>query len=64
MGVSERQWAMRAASFLLVIPGVLLIGVGVGMAVNAVEAGATVGLGGGLAVWGLIVALRKIALPE
>lgn len=57
MNSNEHNSAVSTAAFLLVIPGILLAGVGVGMALGAVQAGAVIGLGAGLTVWGLIVAL-------
>lgn len=47
------------AAFLLVIPGFTLIGAGVGLAQNAPAPWTAIGLGTGLVVWGLIVALRR-----
>lgn len=47
------------AAFLLVIPGFTLIGTGLGLALDEPGPWRTVGLGAGLAVWGLVVALRR-----
>ena len=47
------------AAILLVIPGFTLIGTGLGLALDAPAPWTTVGLGAGLAVWGLVVALRR-----
>lgn len=47
------------AAFLLVIPGFTFIGIGVGLSLEAPAPWTLIGLGAGLAVWGLVVALRR-----
>lgn len=46
------------AAFLLIIPGALLVGFGIGLALREPGIGAITGLGGGVLLWGLIVALK------
>lgn len=45
-----------SAAFLLVIPGCVLIGLGVGLAAGVGGIHAITGLGAGLLTWGVIVA--------
>lgn len=55
-----KYWARRGpktAAFLLVIPGCVLMGAGVGLLYGHLAADTLIGLGGGLLVWGMIVAL-------
>lgn len=47
------------AAFLLVMPGFTLIGAGYGLTLGSPGPWTTVGLGTGLAAWGLVVALRR-----
>jgi hypothetical protein len=57
-----RYWARRGtktAAFLLVIPGSTLIALGAGMLMGQMLPLSVVGLGAGLLIWGLIVALTK-----
>ena len=49
----------KTAAFLLVIPGCALIGFGVGMLYANPVPFSVIGLGAGLLVWGLVVALTK-----
>jgi hypothetical protein len=53
-------WARRGtktAAFLLVIPGATTIGYGIGLFVSKPMPSSVIGLGAGLLLWGLIVAL-------
>jgi len=62
-----RYWARRGtktAAFLLVIPGSTLLALGVGMLIGQTLPLSVAGLGAGLLIWGLIVALTKEAIPE
>lgn len=57
-----RYWMQqepRTAAFLLVIPGCAVIGAGVGMLLRNAAPYSVIGLGAGLLVWGLIVALGR-----
>jgi hypothetical protein len=57
-----RNWAQRGtttAAFLLVIPGSILIGLGIGMLTSHMMPNAVIGFGAGMLLWGLIVALTK-----
>jgi hypothetical protein len=60
---SELQyWAHRGpktAAFLLVIPGTAILGVGLGLLFQQLLPWSVMGVGGGLLLWGLIVALTK-----
>ena len=47
------------AAFLLVIPGFALVGIGAGLVLDAPAPWTLIGFGAGLAVWGLVVALRR-----
>jgi hypothetical protein len=47
----------KTAAFLLVIPGCTLMGYGVGRMLAEPVACGVIGLGAGLLVWGLVVAL-------
>lgn len=47
------------ATFLLVIPGFALIGVGDGLALSAPVPWTLIGLGASLVTWGLVVALHR-----
>lgn len=47
------------AAFLLVIPGFALIGAGAGLMMDDPGPATLAGLGAGLVVWGLVVALRR-----
>ena len=47
------------AAFLLVIPGFTLMGIGIGLAQEAPAPWTLIGLGSGLAAWGLVLALRR-----
>jgi hypothetical protein len=49
----------KTAAFLLVIPGCATIGYGLGMLASKPLPYGVIGLGAGLLVWGLIVALSK-----
>lgn len=49
----------RRAAFLLVIPGCVGIGAGIGLLFSKVAAGLLVGAGSGFLLWGLIIALRR-----
>ena len=56
-----KYWAERrakTAAFLLVIPGSTIAALGVGILVGQTVPVAVVGLGAGMLLWGLIVALR------
>jgi len=56
-----KYWAERGAktaAFLLVIPGSTIAALGVGILVGQTVPVAVVGLGAGMLLWGLIVALR------
>lgn len=44
-----------AAAFLLVIPGMAVLGTGVGMLIESIGAMSIAGVGAGLVLWGLIV---------
>jgi hypothetical protein len=48
----------RPATFLLIIPGATLIGVGIGLAIQNLVVGAVTGLGAGFLLWGVLVELR------
>ena len=57
-----RYWAHRGtktAAVLLVIPGSTLIALGAGMLMGQMLSLSVLGLGAGLLIWGLIVALTK-----
>ena len=49
----------RTAAFLLVIPGCVAIGVGVGLLAGNPLPYSVIGLGLGLVTWGMIVALGR-----
>jgi len=53
------QQGPKTASFLLVIPGATIVGVGVGLLLANMLAYGTIGFGAGLLLWGLVVALTK-----
>jgi hypothetical protein len=58
----SRYWAHRGAktaAFLLVIPGSTLLAFGAGMLMGQTFPLSVTGLGAGLLIWGLIVALTK-----
>lgn len=58
----EMYWASegsRTAAFLLVIPGAALIGYGYGLMTSQQIPSAVIGLGAGMVIWGLVVALRR-----
>lgn len=46
-------------AFLLVIPGAALIGTGIGLLTDTIQASSLIGFGSGLLIWGLVVSLRK-----
>jgi len=49
----------KTAAFLLVIPGCTAIGYGVGLLATHAVPYSVIGLGAGLLIWGLIVALSS-----
>jgi hypothetical protein len=63
-GTSRTAGDSRTAAFLLIIPGCLGIGVGLGMFLSNLFAGAITGVGVGFLAWGLIVAFRRSATSE
>lgn len=50
---------VKAGAFLLVIPGFALMGAGIGLALQSLIPGSIIGLGAGMAAWGLVVVFRK-----
>ncbi len=50
----------RTACFLLIIPGITLMGVGIGMVLDRLLPYSLIGLGLSCTVWGLIVVFRKV----
>lgn len=53
------QPSHRSPAFLLIVPGALLLGFAVGLAFANPAPGVIGGLGVGLLIWGLIVAVRR-----
>jgi hypothetical protein len=53
------QHGSKAGAFLLVIPGAAVIGYGIGLLASKPLPCSAIGLGAGLFVWGVIVALTK-----
>jgi len=49
----------RAAGFLLVIPGCAIVGYGIGLLAMHALPYSVIGFGGGLLLWGLIVAFGR-----
>ncbi|HUB09208.1 MAG TPA: hypothetical protein VMB50_19535 [Myxococcales bacterium] len=54
----------RRAAFLLIIPGCVAIGAGLGLALSKLLVGTITGAGAGLLLWGLIVAFRRPGRPN
>lgn len=55
-------WAHRGpkmAAFLLVIPGATVLGFGLGLALHSIIPWTVMGLGAGMLLWGLVVALTR-----
>lgn len=57
----QKDWSKNSwvAAFLLVIPGCIIIGLGIGLALGQPGFGAIIGLGAGLLSWGLIIVTRS-----
>jgi uncharacterized membrane protein YedE/YeeE len=53
----NEQESRASAAWLLVIPGSTFVGTGVGLAFGAPGPGLTTGLGAGVLLWGILVAL-------
>lgn len=53
---AEEAWI---GAFLLIIPGVAIIGAGVGLLLDKLVPCSVVGLGGGMVLWGIIASFRK-----